>query len=313
MVDLSKIWPENNRYILDEDENEIKFDTYRFYLQCFALVLKESYPTQEDLVKFILAHTKQIRGFPEYDKDWIDRFLKIAWNTEYLVNIDIGDDIELIKINNQWKLIQIYYVLYCLSEAFCYLLDGAKADSHIKCLKKVGNFLSKSLLYPWNLAYHGARGAKRDEHRPVNFPGDLKVDISNLSRGNIRPIDMIGKCLKAEHSNRIDDEFHKKKGEYKYKHDPGYTTLINFLYRLRIKSNYENVDIFLTSPSDTHIRNFSADSKKICLYTTTLLEVLIIKKIGEKNFSHQVEKFCEINKNAKEIVKRNALYEKVII
>lgn len=288
-------------------DEEIKFETYRFYLRCLVDFIDDTYGGFNNLSLAVLDYSKRFQRFKNFDKEWVERFLKIAWNTEYIANLNQQEDIELIRINNQWKPIQIYYAVYSAAEAFCYLLDGDKADSHRKCLTKVSSFLIKTKFVPWNFAYQGARGKTCRDHTPINFPAGT-VPLHNLARRSVNAADMIATCLKAEHYKRIDDEFRKQKGYYKYQFDPGYTTSLNFLYRLRIKSNYKEVDIFLAEAPDKMIVEFSDDLSKICFHTLLLLEVFIMAKVGPKEFLSMAEAFLKLNRRAENLTRRKKFY-----
>ena len=235
----------------------------------------------------------------------------LGWNTEHLSNLNKNANIELIRINNQWKIVQAYYSIYCISEAAAYLLNGTEAGGHSKCLNKIGEYLAtRKNHFPWNLAVHGSFGKAGDAYEFRNFPTSLEMPKNNLTRSG-RPIAMIALCLKAEHGKRV-KEYSKPKGKglLKYNYNPGNTTILSFLYRLRILSNYKDVEIFLTQSNDQLIKRFSDDLSFICFYTNSLFEIFSIRKIGIKKFKEHVASYRVVNPSASELVERFSYYEK---
>lgn len=128
------------------------------------------------------------------------------------------------------------------------MIDGNKLDGHIKALRKISEYFVRQGFAPWCLSFCGCLGKDKEQARANHFPAGLQIPHS-LSRTGIQPIQMVAKCLRAEHANRVDDFFEKGKGLYKYNFDPGHTTILHFMYRLRIKSNYKDVEIFFSASS----------------------------------------------------------------
>ena len=308
-----------------ETESEKAFDTYRFYLECFKDDLKEEYSNLDNLAKKIWAEYQSLTfGTGTIDQKIIRRFLFIAWNTEYLAKTNISPDVEVIKISNQWRPIQAYYSIYSAGEAVSYVLNGTLTESHAKCIKNLNTFfVERAKIRPWYFAYSGNN---RKGFTPHNLPSGAKP-INNLSRKNTKHIDVIATCLQAEHRNRIDDfeprkltKEQKKKGEkklLKVDYDPKYTTLLNFLYRLRIKSNYKDAEIFISNSPDSYVKDFSKNLSILVNATLILLEMLIIKQWGlanfEKLFNDYLKSIKLPNANGELPIKqRMEIYKKII-
>lgn len=297
---------------LPHDDDEIKFEIYRFYLENFVNLINNQYENTKGLIKFLNKNTKRYQGNKALDINYVKGFLFIAWNTEYLVSInDQTKDYELLRINNQWKPIQVYYTVYSQAEASSYAIDCKKSGGHKKCLKKINAFLVKTPFFPWNLAYEGARGKDKKQSNPVNFPTDIERP-SALKRQDVSSIENIAVCLHAQHIKKIDDNFQKSKGFYKYQFNPGHTTILDFLYRLRIKSNYKEASIFLTDAPDSYIQGFSENLSSICEKTSIVFETIIIRKIGKKAFIQLIDTFLVKNKRAKNLKYRRKLYKSLI-
>lgn len=295
---------------LPANEPEIKFETYRYYLDCFRSYLQNLYGSWRDFGRVAIKHSNKIQGSVDFDKQWIERHLKIAWNTEYLTSVGFND-YELLRINNQWLPIQCYYAVYGAAEALSYVLDGNKANSHQKALRKTTEFFIRSGLDPWNKAFKGAIGKKRNEHEAVNFPSNIEIP-HNLQRVGVVPLQMIAKCLKAEHANRVDDIWNKSTGIYKYKYNPGSTGLLHFLYKLRIKSNYKEVDCFVCDAPEENVRSFSQSVCFLCFWNLLYMEILLIRKCKKKFIIELGQNYLRTNPHANHLEERLAFYRNEI-
>ena len=261
--------------------------TYRNYLECFGKFLQDKYSNPSALFTQLNVRPATF----EIDEKVVRRFLFIAWNTEYLSSLNDSQKVEILKTNNQWKPIQIYYAAYSLGEAVSLLIDGKNPESHNACIDKVNRLFVESLkIEPWCFAYNGNR---RGGYKDVNLPAgttptsNLKQDISNR-------FGIIARCLRAEHDNQVDDFEPRKlslaqklRGEKKklqIDFDPSYTTLFDFLYRLRIKSNYKDAEIFLVDCPDESTQSISKNLSIIGYYTLMLMESYIIKKWDKEKF-----------------------------
>jgi len=292
-----------------KDIQLIKFETYRFYLECIVLHIKNKYGTLPKFGITCLARTQKLQGRKDFDSDWVERFMKIAWNTEYLLMINTSNR-ELIRFNNQWTPIQAYYAVYAACEAVGYLLDGNQSGSHQKALKKMTEHFVKSGLSPWNKAFNGARGKSKNNHCPINFPKGMRIP-HNLERISVDPLAMIACCLRAEHSNRVDEKWgsRKKSKVYKYEYNPGNTGILHFLYRLRLKCNYEEIDPYVIKPSVSDIANFANNLMYICSRTLFYLEAHLIRKCSKAYLLEIGRKYLEINSNAKDLERRLKFFE----
>ena len=287
------------------EEKQKTFETYRFYLDCInneIVGLKKP----DQILGIYSAATTSIQGFASFDEKWIDRWMKIAWNTEYISTKKISDPF-FARINNQWKPIQSYYCAYAASEAAAYLIDGKCADGHDKALAKMTDFFISRKVSPWDKAFKGARGKNGNGIKVLNFPFGI-VFPSNLKRNNIDGLQMIGTCLKAEHKHRISDKYKRKSGILKYEFDPGNTGLLHFLYRLRIKSNYKDATILFEPATDGQICNFNESLDSIIYYLLMYLEIKIMRKCKKEFLIRIANDYLSMNPQADRLKNRLNLY-----
>ncbi len=278
-------------------------------MHCIMEYLFATFTDWQNFGVQVIGVAGKFKKLPNCDSSYLERFLKIAWNTEYLACENQSNDVHIIRINNQWKPIQIYYAIYSAGEALSYLIDGNKSNGHRKCLRKLSDFFVNHGLSPWKYAFNGWRGKSNNDHFPVNFPAGLVMPDSNLQRRGVQPVQMIAKCLKAEHYHRVDDDFQKKKGIYKYKFNPHYTTILHFLCRLRIKSNYKDADIFLAEAPNRIIQEFSNDLSDFCFWTMLFFEIFIIQKCTKSCFVNIFEHYEKMNPNITRLKQRIEFYE----
>jgi hypothetical protein len=288
------------------NDDAIRFETYRNYLFRFS---EHTQDTHTNWRKFAVAcadTTQRLRPIDQPDLNYLRRFLGIAWNTETLIH-ERPTDIELIRINNAWLPVQAYYAVYTASEVIAYAIDGMYAGSHQKALRKTTDFLVKLRMTPWNLAYSGSCGRDQRQHKPKNFARGT-VPAHNLSGTSASHQDVIATCLKAEHQNRINDGYKGSK-KFKYQYDPGYTGLLHFLYRLRIRSNYRGVELFIIEGSDTDICSFSDSLCWIVEWTLSYFEIVLLRKFRRRVITDLAKEFLLRNPRARKLEERIAEYQ----
>ena len=139
---------------------------------------------------------------------------------------------------------------------------------------------------------------------------------------------MISTCIQAEHRNRIEDfepkrltDKQREKREKKLlkkDYSPGHTTILNFLYRLRIKSNYKDAEIFITDSPDEYIKKFSDNLASITNATLLLFEIIVIRRWGKENFVRLAQGYLKSARFKKEygaapLERRLKIYDKIAV
>lgn len=291
-----------------ENKEEIGFDVYENYLSNIIELIETTYKNR--FLLNAIKNTENMKQNTSISPDYLKRFLFLGWNTECLVRInDVRSDIELLRVNNQWKPIQVYYSIYSLCEASNYSLTLQKLESHSKCLRQMSEYFAKTSFRPWSCSFKGYSGNKRIPSTilPINFSQGINIPNS-LKRQGITSEEALACCLKAEHNHRINDYKPKKGQTLKYLYDPKNTSLLHFLYRLRIKSNYKDVGVFLANAPDEKIASFSKNLTSICSYTNALNEIIIARKIGKTSMLKIMNEFIKKHQNTTPIEKRLKIY-----
>lgn len=309
-------------------EEEIKFDVYTKYLRGLAYVLSEKYKSYHDIEKAInRVENKNLDNF-ERDTDFnsISKYLNNAWNSERVLNLpkESGTDTFFIKFANHWSPVLAYYSIFlCFQSLLLAIGENVKLE-HRPFLQKVSSLMRKKsgdviFIYPWNLFCEGCvyYGKPR-----FNYEVDIEEVMRLSVLGNPELADkdvLIAKILKTtrereeiylERKWKKEGKFTTKGGKPKQNYGKkekeevsknlASTSILNFLYRLRIRSNYEDADIFFVgSKNDADIENYFNSIILITDYTMLLIETNLKNIIGENKFTKLVEKFYKDSGNYK--------------
>lgn len=225
-----------------------------------------------------------------FDMDQARICLQSAWGTEALLLMtgEVFREEEAIRLSNNWLTIQTYYVMYHCAQALHVAQGHPRPDSHPKTQSAFHNQWATrpGLLHPWTFAY----GPLGPVNLPPDVDIDFNIHPWKACEGNniwslyakalktTRRDDLLGKnrtlrerkkqALKrsweAEEANRLSQGRKPRKqpsfplpqltSEEKMLSDEGTRafTLIDYIYRLRIKTNYEDSNMFTDGPEDIY-------------------------------------------------------------
>lgn len=253
------------------------------------------------------------------DSNLLRRTLRNAWGTEILLATRVDD--ELLGIANNWNVVQAYYACYQAVQA----LTAARGQSALTSHEKLQNAFSATWivrsvqLAPWSFGYrlghvenpphhanfrmlrstweacdhescwsiartalkttredslarefHKARAAKKDVRRRVwRDERDAKAAL--------------GKSLKRKEPTATPNLSAAEKGQIDKR--LRVTSLIDYLYRLRMRSNYEDPTMFTDGPDDS-LESYTTHRHLSTITAATLMlhELQIKELIGEGPF-----------------------------
>ena len=287
------------KYSFEEADDSLRFRVYVNYLVSIKNYLKSNYSTPNVLIDQIsrTASFRRIRMAQSLDKGELSRVMRNAWLTELQIYASSADR-EFIPYSNHWAPVQLYYQCY-LSIRGLFLASGQSIrESHPAALKRISNEIRSRpdiFPYPWKVTYGGD---PRKSGRYLNLPSSVTVNvISPLTTSRrVSFFDSFGLLLKTTRERQIDSALKEwKRKEHRKRlsavereyviaglHE---TTFFDFLYRLRIRSNYTDADSFLFSVKNRNdTLAFNQSIKSIGWYTMLLLEVLVAKYIGRDAF-----------------------------
>ena len=233
--------------------------------------------------------------------DTIRKLLWNSWSTEYAFSMTstVNND-DYYKFALHWNFPQAYYSIYLSMTAF-HETQGIANDQHEKSIKIFGNSI-KDGHYPQAISFY-CKGLHEDfEYKGIdNFQG-FPNDYSGLSRvGCIDDAHLhIASFLKSTRKKNADSKrdkckekkdkrFLNAKGDFRLKFSKEHwdkiyetipeTTILNIIYRLRIKANYHDIETFINADIDFKI--FHKCLSSIINYLNYIHEAYIFKVIGK--------------------------------
>lgn len=218
----------------------------------------------------------------------VRRSLANAWGTELLLALsrEYAVEDELIRVANNWGAVQSYYVVYHAFQAYLVANGEARPDTHSKTKAMFADrwVRRKAQMPPWTF---GAREAGF-LNGPVGRQVDLSVHQWKFCDATTC-WDIAGQALKSTREDEIPDalrrrrESKRKDARRRWEQEEGERiaagrrarkvpafrlpqllaiekaevrnrvrpyTAMDYLYRLRIKSNYEDSTMFTDGPPD---------------------------------------------------------------
>ncbi|RUA34267.1 MAG: hypothetical protein DSY77_05965 [Bacteroidetes bacterium] len=310
-------------------QNKLSIPAKVFYNHFYAALFYIKNDIERlDLKKIPYFNKLRIRN-DSIDLPKIRKLLWNAWSTEYALALsNQSDNEDYYKFSLHWNFPQAYYSIYLAMTAF-HETQGVANDQHEKSIKLFGN-AAKDNHYPACISYFSS-GLYKDfsYHGLIDFNG---IEPSFSSLGNITTKDkaqqQIATFLKStrehqakhkrdrsEKSYARDQRFQNAKGDLTKKFTKKHwdiiyssipeTTLLNLLYRLRIKANYLDIETFINADID-----FVMFHKVLCglvNYMNYVHEGYIRKAIGEEDYLEILGDF-KGHINDEKALKRNEKY-----
>ncbi len=289
MVDFGKI-------LIDAQENqELWFRAEMTHRQFASLSHKLVSADIENEIINLDFFVNKLEKAKNLNLDEVEKWLKNSWNTE---NVLIQNKTIIENTGQsfamQWAFPQAYY------SAFGSLLAHYKAlgytqESHTAVLKNFSSLVEQNK-FPESICFYCTGGKKNLEFVNIAKPNDIAS--MDFDTGNIKTIDNhICQFLKATRELKLDDKapdlkFKNGKGQRRKKLSPamwqqvsnalGHTTIMDLLYRKRIKANYQDIDTFSSTQFKgiEILTNLSAVVNRLNLIN----ETYIAKAVGLDNY-----------------------------
>ena len=276
--------------LIDADTAEAKaFTTYMGYWGAIAGVIEDRYGFEyhQPLVDELKARrpVKKLTGKPfKGDDRALSELLLGAW-TQEMGLYAVDDDDPRLMLQNLWNNVYAYYATSRAAASFLLVRDSKAPKNHRKTLSALASIVegSRLLPQPWSLACTG--------HVALSFRGfDYDPDeVSNLA-GNSDPYDLLAKGLKTTREKRLAKlaeerrQFLGKKrlpnGERaRIDQETEPTTVFEFLWRARTRSNYGDPSMFYVGTLD-HARSerYVQSVRLVTGATMLMFEVLVAQR-----------------------------------
>jgi len=245
---------------------------------------------ENEIINLTFFNNKIVKS-KKINLDEVEKWLKNSWNTENVMNqnksiIDnTGQSFAM-----QWAFPQAYYSVFGSILAHFRAL-GYPQESHTSVIKHFAKLIEEKK-FPESISLYCTGPKNNYSFENINKPNDLTS--IEFDSNDINTIDNhICQFLKATREIKLiekapDLKFKNKKGQKRKKLSPlmwqevsdsiGHTTIIDLLYRKRIKANYQDIDTF----SSVHFKGIEVLSNLgIIVNGINLInEVYIAKAIG---------------------------------
>lgn len=314
-----------------EDNEEIKsFRTYSNYLLSLRQFIESEYGTKSALFSKLKSACESKPAFSKIqtnknaDLDKIKKLLFNSWHTEIVFSIPRKVNDDLVKYSNHWAPIQTYYSIFLSLRAFFESMGIDCPNTHTNTLQQISECIIKRDLFPspWNGYCSGLPELKNLSYG--NFKAENR-NISNLSTPSKEDFwswyalwlkttrdrkfeSRKEEVLRGKVFRRADNKPRKNLSlECKKKVDQGLhsTTFFDGLYRLRIRSNYEDADAFiLGTMSQKEAVSFHDSLVTILQSTLFVIEKYIARYLSNQKFSDILNDFV---KNVKEDLVRETV------
>jgi hypothetical protein len=303
------------RFPSEEEDARIKrFTVHRYYLASLSLLLSVMYGTGAQQSERLLLAQRHLPAYQRIQRREVPnerelrRLLGIAWASELQLRLaSIGGE-AFLRYSNAWTPVQAYYAVYMSIHAWLATLGMGKIDDHTATLRTAVRHLvdAKLLPHPWDVTCTGAPDL--DERVIHGVPAGANVDqhIELLATPSlVDAYPRLAKMLETTRGNRLERNARewKARNGRKAMRKPEKrslaeglhaTTLFDYLWRLRIRSNYGDVSAFLMSGVEdrSHV-SFHAGLVSLAGSTCLLLQSLLVARVGQRVFASALDEFLE--------------------
>jgi hypothetical protein len=277
-------------------QDELGFATFHNYVSSISTLIDESAAPRSRLVETIAAGPtfRRIQRNTTPDLALVRRRLRNAWSTEIVLGLPRQLGGGLVRYANHWAPVQAYYAVFLALHAFHAAAGRDPVSDHAAMLSAAAEDLRTGRLSaptPWAMSC-----MCRTDKGHAGFAG-LPADatLETLSAAMSVPLherrwSFYGLALRTTRGLFLDDENRvrawKKRNLTKAKKPRRNitqagrdeldarlhpTTLFDFLYRLRLRSNYRDADTIVVG-SGSEAENFND-----CLLTITDATLLMIE------------------------------------
>jgi hypothetical protein len=312
----------------EEEELIRRFTVNKNYLQALSHFLIYTYGKQDKLYSGI---KKAVDARPQYmkiqraasvDVEQVRRYLLLGWTSEIQLHVPetMGFD-AIVGYANAWAPVHAYYSVFGGLQAWFAANGMVGIDDHTATLNSIANMIEQRDLFPepWNLLAEGCpmRGEKKHVNVPSGVDVTSHVEVLSIPApfgGDPTFWLRYGTWLRTTREARLTAREDKwKKDNKKLKVSPqartqiatalSPTSLFDCFWRMRLKSNYGNIDPYLVK----HITQgdhmlFNSALCTVTRATLGLLELYIMRRVGRAEYEKIARDF--VSKDSAGLSKR---------
>jgi uncharacterized protein (UPF0332 family) len=245
----------------DEKDHELWFRSEMTHRQFLALAYKLNNSDIENEIINLDFFKNRLKAAQNLNLKEVEKWLRNAWNTENILHsnsIIIAESAQPFAL--QWAFPQAYYSVFGTLSAH-YNALGYTETSHTAVIRKFGRLVTENKL-PESVCFLANGGRKRITYSNISKPTnhqsiDLDLSIPETVDHQIcqflktsREIKLMEKAPELIKALNIktakgSNKKHLSPGDWqKISDQMGITTILDLLYRKRIKANYLDTEIF---------------------------------------------------------------------
>lgn len=240
-----------------------------------------------------------------------------CWSTEYAFRLSgLVDDPEFYRYALHWNFPQAYYSLFLSMTAYQYT-QAVESWEHEKAIKVFGNHIKDSH-YPKVISPYatGLYNKIRVFELPLaakklnEFEVLASIETTEDAQMSIKSFLKSTRIQNAEHKRerykqKNDKRFHTAKGNFSERFSEKHwniiyqsipiTSIMNIMYRLRIKANYRDIQTFMDAEG-LNFRMFHKSLSTVVEYLNFVHEAYTCKAIGKEAYESILNGFKGVDK-----------------
>lgn len=281
------------------------FITYKNYLLGLNYLLDLIY---SDYPK-IVTNLKSVQPRTDIDLQKVRNLLLNSWNSELLLNFPDLLRSDFLKFSNHWSPVQSYYSIYLAFRALTVAKSINARGDHTTTLQViVSNFIQgeKLLPLPWGLLCDNTGFQNLPENilphqiNPLENPYHFRTDQKQLWNSLCLFIKTSRERIIDEKCREWKDKHPTKKGRRK-KLPSGQretiaqaqrpVSIFDCFYRLRIRSNYKDVDIFILGSLIPETKYYFDALCNITDKTLFVIENYLLRYLGRRTMEEIINEY----------------------
>lgn len=297
-------------------QDELGFATFYHYVSSIATLVDESAVPRSRLVQAIAAGStfQRINRNTAANLQLVRRRLRNAWSTEIVLGLPRQLGGGLVRYANHWAPVQAYYAVYLALHAFHAAAGRSPVTDHTAMLAAAAEDLRTGRLSaptPWAMCC-----ARREDRRESfrGLPADAVLEPVSAALSvplRERRWSFYAMALRTTRGFFLDDENRVRawkkrnptkankprrtitragRAELDGRLHP--TSLFDFLYRLRLRSNYRDADTIVAG-SGSEAESFNDCLLAITDATLLLIEAHVRRHLGPVAYRAIVDEFLQ--------------------
>ncbi len=291
-------------------DNNARYWAYSNYLIALSRLLSQEYPTDCTLA-IVIANSggfKRLRrATPSIDQSALSKALRQGWFTEILL-WKKAQYPDLLPFAVPWSMVESYYAVYAIVKAYFLVSGRNEIGTHEGTLRTICSDVTNCkdrFPRPWNCVLNGDPKTSPVFVTNVQQPVLLTNPLVSPYRGDLWQ--HYGLFLKTTRQRQIDRLIQRWKKNNRRKRIPkgerqrivqGWrpTTVFDTLYRIRSRSNYQDIDSFAFCNATTlDFTELQVAIWTVVYKTMFVFEMLIARLIRKKDFGSLVHSFVSTN------------------